>query len=154
MDPGHKAGLLLCLATLVACAEVGASSGPRPASPSSQLKDLRRDGLYQALPSSWNGSAPPTHWYYLRFAGDVGCSVSSTLTPDQVRRWLVCERPGVARGDLRVEGDAIRLGTRDAYGTVWYVLRLHGDGTLEAFTHSDINGYEERVFYRFLPDPR
>jgi hypothetical protein len=144
----RSAGLLLALAVVLGCAAVGAAS-----SPTAPLQRLRRNGLYQAIPSSWNGSRPPPYYYYLRFAGEVGCSVSSTGTPEQVRRWFTCERPGVAKGDLRVEGDAIRLGTRDASGTVRYVIRLHGDGSLEAFTHSEINGYEERVFYRFLPDP-
>jgi hypothetical protein len=108
---------------------------------------LKHGGVYRG---KTQGNAAEPNWAYLRFYEDgTVISVTSTGQPEELKKWFQAGHPGVSKGTVKQEGDAISFTTKSEVGEVEYQGKIKGE-TLKLEIHSRINDHKSKDEFKFI----
>ena len=106
---------------------------------------LRFDGVYQSEQAKDND-----HCHYVRFYDDGSViTVSSSGTPEQIKKWFERKQSEVSRGTYTITGTRIVFSGASKQGVVDYDGRIKGD-TIDVRVFSHINQHRGSHALKFV----
>jgi len=106
------------------------------------------DGVYMSSREYKTGNI--SYREYIRFYpdGDV-IRVSSTGSPEDLRKWFSREQPYVSRGKISIEGNRISFSVLVDKGSIDYSGQFEGD-TINLSSYSHATKYRDSDIYLFV----